>query len=135
MDKENSSKQYDAIMNAIKEAIYDLSDLEKDVFYMVLDQLRDDDPDEKRYRINLDALEQRSGKKATMPELEKAAKGLLYRVYKVKEEEAGKSYLKQFSLVTAIYMGHLEEHSIGLEISFKARPYLLALKKTVDRIK
>jgi len=50
--------------NAITEARYEMSALEKNIFYMLLAELKDDDPiDKKYYKIAFFELEKRFGKK------------------------------------------------------------------------
>ena len=85
MSEETNSKQHKAIMNSIKEALHDFSDLEKEIFCMSLDQLEEDDPIGKEYEIDLKELEQRFGRKITMPELEKALNRLSPLSFTVKK--------------------------------------------------
>jgi plasmid replication initiation protein len=112
--------------NAITEARYEMTALEKNIFYMLLSQLRDDDPTSKKYyKINFFELEKRLGKKITMPELAKAAEGLVFRVYTIKKESGGELDTTLISSVENMP----EENCIELGVGSMARPYLLALKK------
>jgi plasmid replication initiation protein len=112
--------------NAITEARYEMSALEKNIFYMLLAQLRDDDPESKRYyKINFQELEEKFGKKIAISELVKAAQGLVFRVYTIKKENGGEL---DTSLVSSVE-NMPEENCIELGVSSMARPYLLALKK------
>jgi plasmid replication initiation protein len=103
-----------------------MSALEKNIFYLLLAELRDDDPKEKRYyKINFHKLEKKFMKKVTIPELVKAAEGLVFRVYTIKKENGG---VLLTSLISSV-KNMPEENSIQLGVGSMARPYLLALKK------
>jgi plasmid replication initiation protein len=112
--------------NAITEARYEMSALEKNIFYMLLAELKDDDPSEKRhYKIDISDLEKRIGKKITLPELIKASDGLVFRAYTIKKDSGGELVT---SLVSSVE-NFPEDNSIELGVTSMARPYLLALKK------
>lgn len=112
--------------NAITEARYEISDLEKNIFYMLLAELKDDDPKSKKYyKISFSELQDRLKKKLTIPELVKAAEGLVSRVYTIKKENGGRLDTTLISSVENIP----EENAIELGIGSMVRPYLLALKK------
>lgn len=112
--------------NAITEARYDMSSLEKNILYMLLAQLRDDDPEDRSYyKINFHELEKRFGNKLTVNHLIEAAEGLVFRVYTIKKENGGVLLTSLVSSVTNLP----EDNSIELGISSMARPYLLKLKK------
>jgi len=113
--------------NAITEARYEMSALEKNIFYMLLAELKDDDPEEKKYyKLDLKVLERRcGGKKLTVPELVQAAEGLVFRVYTITKENGGTLLTSLISSVTNIP----EENCIEVGVGSMVRPYLLALKK------
>ncbi len=112
--------------NAITEARYEMSALEKNIFYMLLAELKDDDPEEKSYyMISFSELQKRVEKKITIPDLVKAAEGLVLRSYTIKKANGGVLLTSLVSSVKNIP----EEDSIRLGVSSMARPYLLALKK------
>jgi plasmid replication initiation protein len=112
--------------NAITEARYEMSALEKNIFYLLLAELKDDDPENRiYYKINFFELEKKFGKKVTIVELAKAAEGLVFRVYTIKKENGGEL---DTALVSSVE-NMPEENSIELGVSPMARPYLLALKK------
>jgi len=112
--------------NAITEARYELSPLEKNILYMLLAQLKEDDPEDKSYyKISFHELEKRFGKKLTIPTLIEAAEGLVFRVYTIRKENGNILLTTLISSVTNLP----EEKSIELGISSMARPYLFDLKK------
>jgi len=112
--------------NAITEARYEMSPLEKNILYMLLAQLKEDDPEDKTYyKISFYELERRFGKKIDIPELIKASQGLVLRVYSVKKEDGGEMDFK----IASSFENLPEEKSIELGVSSMAKPYLLALKE------
>ena len=93
MSKETNSKQHNAIMNAIKEALHDISDLEREIFYMSLEQhVENGAPVGKKYRIGLEELEQRFGRNITIPEFDEAVDKLSSRSVTVKTEDGEFSF-------------------------------------------
>ena len=103
-----------------------MSALEKNILYMLLAQLKDDDPIDKRYyQIDFKELEQRLGKKLAIPALVKAAEGLVCRVYTIHKEEGG---ILCTSLISSV-KNMPEQNSIRLGVSSMVRPYLFSLKK------
>jgi plasmid replication initiation protein len=113
--------------NLITEARYEMSPLEKNILYMLLGELKDDDPEDKRYyKLDLKALEKRCGsKKITVPELIKAAEGLVFRVYTIIKENGG---ILLTSLISSV-INIPEENCIEVGVGSMVRPYLFALKK------
>jgi plasmid replication initiation protein len=123
----NLTRKYKAI-TTITEAHYELSALEKNIFYMLLAQLqdKDDEPDEtKYYKISLHGLEQRFGRKISESELKEAAAGLLDRVYTVRKENGGLSCIKLATSMLSFFMKDI----ISLGVDCISRPYLVALKR------
>jgi plasmid replication initiation protein len=119
------SKNYIKQHNAIIEARYDISALEKNIIYMLLAQLKDEDPPEKAYYdIDFGALEQRLDQKISIKSLVKAAEALVFRVYTIQKEDGGILYT---SLISSVQ--NLPKHNIvQVGVSSMAKPYLLALK-------
>lgn len=112
--------------NAITEARYEMSALEKNIFYMLLAELKDDDPKEKRYyKIDLRVLEKRMGRKLTVSTLVRASEGLVFRVYTIKKDNGG---ILDTTLVSSV-QNIPEENCIELGVGSMVRPYLLELKK------
>ena len=119
-DKKKIKKHNDLI-----EARYEMSPLEKNIIYMMLAQLRDDDPPEKLYYdIDFGELERRLDQKISIPELVKAAEALVFRVYTIRKERGGLLYT---SLVGSVH-NLPDKNVVQLGISYRAKPYLLALK-------
>lgn len=111
--------------NAIIEARYEMSALEKNIIYMLLAQLKDDDPPEKSYYdIDFGELERRLDQKISIPELVKAAEALVFRVYTIHKKDGGILYT---SLVGSVH-NLPDKNVVQLGISSMAKPYLLALK-------
>ena len=119
-DKKKIKKHNDLI-----EARHKMSPLEKNIIYMMLAQLRDDDPPEKLYYdIDFGELERRLDQKISIPELVKAAEALVFRVYTIRKESGGLLYT---SLVGSVH-NLPDKNMVQLGISYRAKPYLLALK-------
>lgn len=118
-------KKYIKQHNAIIEARYDISALEKNIIYMLLAQLKDDDPPRKSYyNIDFSELEKRLNQTIPINSLVKAAEALVFRVYTIPKEEGGVLYT---SLISSVE--NLPEHNvIQVGVSSMAKPYLLALK-------
>jgi plasmid replication initiation protein len=112
--------------NSITEARYEMSALEKNIFYMLLAQLKEDDPPEKAYyRISFDELESRLGRKIPVSELIKASQNLVLKPYTIQKETGGVFYA---SLVSS--MANLpKENAIQLGVGSMIRPYLFDLKR------
>jgi plasmid replication initiation protein len=117
--------------NYITEARYDMSALQKNIFYLLLAEIQEDDNKENvhpfypYYKINFHELERRMGTKVRMPELMEAVNGLVFRVYKIKE--ANGDELSSSLISSAENLP--EENSIELGVSPMIKPYLLDLKK------
>ena len=112
--------------NAIIEARYEMSALEKNIIYMLLAQLKDDDPPEKAYYdLDFGELERRLDQKISIPQLVKAAEALVFRVYTIHKENGGVLYTSLVSSVQNISA----KNKIQLGVSSMAKPYLFALKR------
>lgn len=117
--------------NYITEARYDMSALQKNIFYLLLSEMQENDNKENvhpyypYYKINFHELERRMGNKIRMPELMEAVNGLVFRVYKIKE--ANGDELSSSLISSAENLP--EENSIELGVSPMIKPYLLDLKK------
>lgn len=118
-------KKYIKQHNAIIEARYDISAMEKNIIYMLLAQLKDDDPPEKAYYdIDFLELEQRLDQTISIKSLVKAAEALVFRVYTIQKEDGEVLYT---SLISSVQ--NLPKHNmIQVGVSSMAKPYLLALK-------
>lgn len=116
------SKKHIRQHNAITEARYEMSALEKDIFYMLLAQVREDDAFGKEYVIHLNKLEEHIGK-ISAEELGKAEDNLLSRVYVI-PKDGGELYV---SLMTVVRYNDLER-TLRIKISQKLLPYLIKLK-------
>jgi plasmid replication initiation protein len=116
--------------NAITTARYDMSATEKNIVYMLLAQLRDDDPFRKTYTIYLQELQKNLemvGQKVDREQFEEATKKLVSRVYSI--EEPSGDFLQLALIASAKHTRYSNHNDIAeLEISKSARPYLFQLK-------
>lgn len=116
--------------NAITEARYEMSPLEKNILYMLLAQLSEEDPLDKTYIIYLKDLQehlQKTGEEVDREQFEEATKKLVSRVYSI-EEESG-DFLQLALVASAQHIRYSDKNdTVELEISESARPYLFHLK-------
>ncbi|MHB9146852.1 MAG: replication initiation protein [Candidatus Amoebophilus sp.] len=113
--------------NAITEARYEMTPLEKNIFYMLLAEIKESDPVSKiYYKISFLELEERIEKKLDIPTLMKAVRSLIFRIYTIEEENGD---ILNCQLITSAENFPEEEHAIELGVSPDVRPYLLSLKK------
>ena len=114
--------------NAITEARYDMSATEKNIIYMLLAQLEDDDPVKKRYMISMRQLQTRLeqlGQVVSREQLQKATSTLISRVYSIIEEGSG-DYVQMSLFASVIYTD--DSDLVEIELSPDIRPYLFQLK-------
>ena len=115
--------------NDLITAHYDMSAPEQDIFSLVLAQLKQEDPPEKRYQIPIKDLEELTQKQIDYTKVGKSAKKLLSRVCTVIRDNGDLLYISMISDAEHIRRsGYLE---IG--ISSKLRPYLFDLKTNFTR--
>jgi plasmid replication initiation protein len=116
--------------NAITTTRYDMSAAEKNIVYMLLAQLRDDDPLRKTYTIRLKDLQEyldKVGQEANREQFEEATKKLVSRVYSIEEENG--DFLQLSLVASAKHIRNSNKNdTVELEISKSARPYLFQLK-------
>ena len=108
--------------NAITEARYEMSALEKNIIYMLLGLLNDADSPNKTYKIPLNDLKGARGKDIDHVYFAKTIKKLvnrqIYTQYRNKEE----------LVLNILSSGRYDQGTIELEISEKMRVFLFALK-------
>ena len=108
--------------NFLTTARYEMSALQKNIIYMLLAQFREDDPEEKSYyEIDLGELESRLDEKLPIPELIKAAEGLVFRPYTIRKKEGGFFYS---SLISSVE-NFPERNTLELGVSSMIKPYLI----------
>ena len=110
--------------NAITQARYDMSALEKNIFYLLLAQLRNDDLPSRVYKVSVRDLIESKGKDIDHIHFKCVAKKLLSRVLSVSAER-GKFF--EVNLVSsAEYLKGMG--TIEIELSHKIRSFLVDLK-------
>ena len=110
--------------NAITEARYEMSALEKNILYLLMRKLDEHDPPGKNYTIDLAAIEPVTGP-LTKEAIKEATANLLRRSYEIKEE--GNSTLI-VSLMTVV-MHDFSAKELHIKISKNILPYFVALKQ------
>jgi plasmid replication initiation protein len=114
--------------NKVTEARYDMSALEKNIVYMVMAQLRDDDPLKKKYFVSIEELKQKlrkMGKEIDLSLLLEATGKLVTRVYQFDEGDEG-DYLQLSLFGSVTYLNNTG--LIEIELSPEVRNYLFNLK-------
>ena len=111
--------------NAITEARYEMSALEKNILYLLMAELSEEDESHKDYFINFDDLQERTPEKIKMPQLIKASEKLVTRVYSIKKANGG---ILDAALVSSV-KNYPELKKIRLRVGSMILPYLISLKK------
>jgi plasmid replication initiation protein len=109
--------------NLITEAYYDLTACEKNIFYMIVAQLREDDPPDKVYYISIPDMETLTRKSLNYKQVFNSATRLVERVYKIKN---GKDLLAVAIISSAKYIEG--SACIAVRMDPEIRPYLFGLK-------
>ena len=110
--------------NALITARYEMTVAEKDIVYMLMAQLSEEDPIDKVYCIYMQDIEKLTGKDINYKNFEKNTMKLVTRGYRIKE---GKDIL-QVCLVSSVR--HIKgQGKIELRIDPGMRPYLFNLKR------
>lgn len=115
--------------NAITEARYEMSALEKNIFYMLLAALNQEVISQRRYyyRISLKELNKRLGSETTVKELMDASQKLLSRVYTIMEKDGGELHTSLISSVS-----NMPDDAIEVGVSSMILPYLIALREYTE---
>jgi plasmid replication initiation protein len=111
--------------NAITTARYDMSSTEKNIVYMLLAQLKDDDPFDCIYKIQVKELEKSMNKELNYSHLKDTTRKLIKRVYTI--EDPFKNEALHIGLLTAARYKK-GGGTIELELSQHVHPYLFQLK-------
>ena len=109
--------------NVITEARYDMSAIEKNIFYLLMSALQADDPPQKSYIIDISTS--RVLKDVSIEELRQAARNLITRVYYIDKPNGNTLAL---TLMTVVSYDE-EKKEMRIVISQKLLPYLIALKE------
>ena len=113
--------------NFLTTARYEMSALEKNIIYMMLAQLRDDDPWERQYEIPIQTLQEKKGVRIRREELLSAAKKLITRGLTIYHEDQ-KEFITIGILVSANYGKEEKRNHLVLEFDQKLYPFLTNLK-------
>ena len=109
--------------NALITARYEMTLAEKDIVYMLMAQLSNDDPVDKIYYIYIKDIEKLTGKEINYRQFEKSTMKLVTRGYRITEGED----ILQVCMVSSIR--HIKgKGKIALKIDSEVRPYLFDLK-------
>jgi plasmid replication initiation protein len=113
--------------NAITEARYEMSALEKNITYMVMAQFRDDDPVGKRYFVSIQELKNKLkelGEEINLQQIKEAMRGLITRVYSFYDDSGNPIAMALFASVTYTDDSDL----IRIEIISEVRHFMFDLK-------
>lgn len=109
--------------NAIVKARYEMTVIEKNVIYMLLAQLSDNDPPNKVYHIYVKDIERLTGKEMNYGQFERSTMRLVTRGYTIKEGDE----ILQVAMVSSVR--HIKKQGmIAIKFDSDIRPYLFNLK-------
>ena len=114
--------------NALTMARYELSAAEKDMVYMLLAQLRENDPIDKAYYIYIKDIERITGREISYKQAQQATMRLISRVYSIVE---GDDLLQVGMISSARYIKGTGK--VIIRIDPEVRPYLFGLKTNFTR--
>ena len=115
--------------NSLVAARYEMSAVEKNITYVLLSQIEDDDPVDKVYHVSIKDIEALTGKTLNSKQVDVSTDTLLSRVYHIPEE---KGLLKVCMISSAQYIKGTS--GIAVRIDPGMRPYLFNLKKNFTKI-
>jgi len=115
--------------NALITAHYDMSASEQNIFSLVLCQLNEDDPPDRRYKVSIKNLEVLTKSQINYQSVRKTAQKLLSRQCSITRENG--NILDTVMISDSEYIKDAGYFEIG--ISPQLRPYLLGLKKNFTR--
>jgi plasmid replication initiation protein len=113
--------------NKVTEARYEMSALEKNIFYMLMAQIKDGVPPKKKYFVSIQELKQKleeMGQEIDAPLLLEATGKLVTRVYEF--DEPSGDYVQMTLFASVLY--RYDNDSIEIELSKSIRPYLFELE-------
>ena len=111
--------------NRVIAARYDMSAQEKDIFYLLLAQIRKDDSPARVYKIAIKDLKEWKGKDIDHTHFKRIAKRLLSRVLSIPVEEG--EFFEVNLVSSSEYLKGMG--TIELELSHKIRSFLVGLKR------
>jgi hypothetical protein len=78
--------------NVITEASYDMSAFEKNILYILISKLKNNDPEDKIYEIHINELEEMTNNKINYAYLRDSTENLIKRLYTIYEKDTNKIY-------------------------------------------
>ena len=115
--------------NALITAHYDMSAAEQNIFSLVLCQLNEDDPPDRRYKVSVKSLAMLTKSQINYQSVRSSAQKLLSRQCSITRENG--NILDTVMISDSEYIKEAGYFKIG--ISPQLRPYLLGLKKNFTR--
>ena len=115
-------------VNAITEAHYEMSTLEKNMVYMLMREFKEDDPAGKEYVVALADLEKAVGR-IGRKELETATQNLIRRSYHIEKDNGD---ILIVSLMTVVMYDAIGK-KLRIKISQNILPYFLALRSNYTK--
>jgi plasmid replication initiation protein len=116
--------------NAITESRHALSATEQNIMYMVISQIRNDDPIGKVYSIRMPELEKLTNKPIDYSHLKEASQKLIGKVFRVRIDNE----ITEFAPLN-FFMYKKRKAIIELKISDEIRPFFFALKNNYTLFK
>ena len=114
--------------NAITEARYEMSALEKNIVYMLMREISQDDPDGMEYVIDISEIEKVVGS-LDKKEVREATSNLLQRAYSIRRANGD---ILIVSLMTVVRYD-MAANKLLVKISKKILPYFVALKNNYTK--
>ena len=109
--------------NAITEAKFSLTEVELNIYFMVLAQIQDDDPVGTLYNVYFQQIEEITGNKLNWSRTKKVAVNLLNKKMKFINPDTGRPVVS--NLVASV---ELMEGGVQIELSKKLHKYLVGVK-------
>ena len=109
--------------NAITEARYEMSALEKNIVYLLMREIKGEDPNDKEYLVNICELEKVFGV-LEHKEIREATNNLLRRAYTIRRDNGD---ILVVSLMTVVRYD-IGAKKLAIKISSKILPYFVELK-------
>ncbi len=110
--------------NALTEARYEMTSLQKDIFYLLLMQLRKDNPLKKKYSISIKNINHQRNARVRRAELLQAAEGLIEAGIIIYSNEK-KDFEALGILASAEYGDEADQDNLIIEFDLGLMPYLL----------
>lgn len=115
--------------NTITQARYSFSATEMDIFFALLNEIREEPLPQYLYRIKVEDIEEASGRKLNSSRLQEATERLLGKVYSIEKPQGGYTQLTLFSV--ADY--EPGSRVLQLRVSPEMESYLFELKTNYTR--